>query len=168
MIPHATADYSVYLNGTELLGIAEVTLPEISFTTEELSGAGISGKSDIPLVGMLESMTLTLNWRQLSDSVATLAAPKKHNLDLRYAGQGVEIDSGITTIPGQVMVSVIPKKTSLGKLAIGKMDASTEFEVLAIQATVDGAMIYDIDKTSWKCEIGGTDFAADIRSALGK
>ena len=43
-IDETVIGFAVYEDATEYIGISEVTLPEISNITEEISGAGIGGK----------------------------------------------------------------------------------------------------------------------------
>ena len=47
------------------------------------------------------------------------------------------------------------------------MDASNEFECTYLKITLDGKDMVEIDKLNYKCVIDGTDYLADIRTALG-
>lgn len=169
-VPHAVIDYSVYLNGTEMLGVVEATLPDLETASEELKGAGVMGAIDVPVKGQFGPMGLTLNFRRANKNVIKLAEQKIHMLDLRAAGQNLDVAGntlGVEKI--QIEASVIPKKTALGKLATGEvMDASLEFEVVAIKYTLDGKVVVDIDKANYKAVINGNDQVADVRAALGK
>ena len=42
-------NYAIYEDATEYLGTTEVTLPDLEYMTEELSGAGIAGNIDVRL-----------------------------------------------------------------------------------------------------------------------
>lgn len=170
IVPHAVVDLAVYLDGTEMLGVVDATLPEIAFMSAELEGAGVAGKIDVPVQGMLESMTLSLNWRQVTANVAKLAAPKGHTVDLRGALQGVDgADSSTKIVKFACMTTMSPKKSAMGSLKSGDMMGNdTEFEVFTMQITIDGTKVVDIDKLNYRCEIDGTDYLADVKAALGK
>ena len=45
--------FAVYEDATEYYGMSEVTLPEISNLTEEISGAGMGGKVDAVILGAI-------------------------------------------------------------------------------------------------------------------
>lgn len=169
-IPHAIADIAVFLDSTELLGIVNVTLPDLEWMEAELSGGGLMGEASIAIAGMLKSMSTTFEWRQVTAESAQLAAPKGRVLDLRAAAQSVDgSDSSLKIGKFACMMTVIPKKDTQGKAAMGElMGNSTEFEVLAYELTIDGTAVYKINKMNYVCEIKGTDYAADIKSALGK
>ena len=47
--------FAVYEDATEYYGMSEVTLPEISNLTEEISGAGMGGKVEAVILGAIEA-----------------------------------------------------------------------------------------------------------------
>ena len=53
-IDETVIGFAVYEDATEYIGISEVTLPEISNITEEISGAGIGGKIESVILGRLK------------------------------------------------------------------------------------------------------------------
>lgn len=57
-IDETVIGFAVYEDATEYIGISEVTLPEISNITEEISGAGIGGKIESVILGAIEAMSL--------------------------------------------------------------------------------------------------------------
>ena len=86
-IPELLIGYKVYNEGTEILGTADVELPDIEFMTETLSGSGVAGEIDTPVLGYTGPMTVTVNWRTLEKDLLSLAAPGGHKLDFRGAVQ---------------------------------------------------------------------------------
>ena len=46
-------NYAIYEDATEYLGTTEVTLPDLEYMTEELSGAGIAGNIEEIIIGHL-------------------------------------------------------------------------------------------------------------------
>ena len=82
-IDETVIGFAVYEDATEHVGIAEVTLPEISSITEEISGAGMGGKVESVILGAIEAMTTTLNFRTVTRNAVKLHEPRQHNIDLR-------------------------------------------------------------------------------------
>ncbi|RNB72175.1 phage major tail tube protein [Brevibacillus panacihumi] len=162
-------DFSVYRNGTEYLGAADVELPDLESMTETISAAGVAGEVDIPILGHYSSMTVTINWRVLEDANYTLAKPASHHLDFRGSIQRVDKATGtLIQVPVKVTVRGIPKTTSLGSLAKGAtMDNSNELEVVYLKIMHDGKTKVEIDKFNYVCVIDGVDYMAPIRTNLG-
>ena len=75
-IDETVIGFAVYEDATEYIGISEVTLPEISNITEEISGAGIGGKIESVILGAIEAMSLTLNFRTVTNNAIKLHEPR--------------------------------------------------------------------------------------------
>lgn len=168
-INEKVTSFRVYLDGTDLLGTADVDLPEIEAMSDTVKGAGIAGEVETPILGHYGAMGLTINWRSITGNVLALAKPQAHNLELRGAVQVYDASAGTYAVQAQkVVLRVVPKKTGLGKLDVGAgQDTSSEFEVHYIKIFIDGAEKLEIDKYNYICKIDGTDFLADTRTALG-
>ena len=80
-------NFRVYEDANEYLGMSEATLPEVSNLAEEIQGAGIAGNVEAVVLGHIEAMTLTLNFRTVTKAAIRLAEPRIHNIDLRAAQQ---------------------------------------------------------------------------------
>lgn len=168
-VPEKLVSYRVFLDGTDLMGIADVTLPDLEPLTETVKGAGIAGEVASPVLGHFGSMGITLNWRTIEKKAIVLAQPKAHPLDIRGSQQVYDSGSGqYKTMPIRVVARAIPKKTGLGKLSPGATtDTANEFEVSYLKVWVNGEKMIEIDKYNYICFIAGTDFLADIRADLG-
>lgn len=168
-IPEKLINYRVYLEGRDLLGVADAQLPDLEPLTETVKGAGIAGEVESPVIGHFGSMTLTLNWRTIEKNVMVLSQPKSHALDLRGSQQVYDAGAGeYKTVPVRVVVRAMPKKTGMGKFEPGATtDTSNEFEVTYIKIFVSGRRELEIDKYNYICYISGKDFLAAVRSDLG-
>jgi hypothetical protein len=168
-IPEKISNFRVYLDGKDLLGVADVELPDLEYMTETVAGAGIAGEMDSPVVGHFKSMSLKLKWRSVTADLTALAAPKAHHLDLRGSIQVYDAGAGaFVHTPLKVVVKAIPKKAGLGKLEMGKpQDSESEFEVAYLKLTHDGTDRVEIDKLNFICVIDGTDYLGSIRTNLG-
>ncbi|MDR0223348.1 MAG: phage major tail tube protein [Oscillospiraceae bacterium] len=130
-INETVINFQVYENATEYYGMAEVGLPEISNITNEVKGAGISGTFESVVLGHLEAMTLTLNFRTLVRDAVALHEPRDHQIDLRVAQQDKNTVTGQTKVVALKHVFVCkPKKLNPGKVAPATpADASGEYAV---------------------------------------
>lgn len=168
-VPEKLTGFRVYLDGDDLIGVADVTLPSLEAMTETVKGAGIAGEVDSPVVGHYGSMEVQLNWRTLEKSNVLLASPKGVHLDLRGAQQVYDSSAGEFIIrPVKVVVHGVPKTTELGKLDVGATtDTSNTIEANYLKVTIDGTELLELDKYNYICNIGGVDYMAEIRDALG-
>lgn len=162
-------NYSVYRDGTEFLGTADVQLPSLEALTETVKGAGIAGEVDSPTLGQFGSMTVTLNWRTLAVPNLRLAQQKSHALDFRLAIQQYDtVSGGYKSVGHKVSVRAIPKKTDFGKVEAGAtMDASNELEVTYIKIIIDNKTVLELDKFNFICIIDGVDQLKEVREQLG-
>ncbi|WP_421663652.1 phage major tail tube protein [Lysinibacillus telephonicus] len=161
-------NFTAYRNGTEYLGVLNIELPEMTALTDELSGAGIAGKIDMPVIGHFDAAETTLEWGTLAKSSITLAAFETHSIDCYGSQQGY--DSGTGRFRNQsvkVSLRVIPKTLSAGSFEPGaKTGTSNGLEVIYIKIEIDGERIYEIDKLNFICYINGKDYLEEVRKNL--
>ena len=65
-IPERLINFRCYRNGNDLLGVATVTLPQFQAMTDTVSGAGIAGEVETPVLGHYSSITATVSFRTIS------------------------------------------------------------------------------------------------------
>ena len=169
-INEAVINFAVYENSTEYYGMAEVGLPEVSSVTNDVQGAGISGTYENVVVGHLESMTLTLNFRTVVADAIRLLEPHNHTIDLRVAQQHEDTVSGKTVKTKLKHVFVCkPKKFNPGAVKpASPADASGEYSVTYWAMFIDGKKFLEIDILNFIYFVNGSDYLADVRTALGK
>lgn len=162
--------FAVYEDATEYMGLSEVTLPEISNLTEEISGAGIGGKIESVILGAIEAMTLTLSFRTVTKNAIKLHEPRQHNIDLRAAQQQKDTVKGVTEVVSvKHILTVTPKKLNPGKVATASAaEVSGEYAVTYYATYIDGKKMLEIDPLNYIYYVNGTDYLADVRKALGK
>ena len=168
-IPEKLINFRVYNDNQDLLGIADVTMPTISYMTDSVSGAGVAGEVDSPVMGHFQSMTVSMNWRTVNSALTGLVRFRGHALELRGAQQ--IYDSGTSewrAQPLKVVLRAMPKSGNLGTLNVGvSAGATTEHEVVYLKVDVDDKTVLEIDKYNFICNIDGTDYLASVKSALG-
>lgn len=169
-IDEAVINFQVYENGTEYYGMAEVTLPEISYITESISGAGIAGNIESIILGHIEAMTLGLNFRTTTKDAVALAEPREHQLELRVAQQNRDTIAAKTNVVALKHVFVVkPKQFNPGKVApASPADASGEYGVSYWKMTINGEPTLEIDVLNMIFFVNGTDYLEPVRVALGK
>lgn len=168
-VPERLINFRVYSDSNDLLGIATVDLPEIEYMTDTVSGAGIAGEVESPILGHFGSMTTTFTWRTIESKAINLAAQKAHTVDVRGSQQVYDAANGTYATKGiRATMKLVPKNVTLGSLEVGSTtNTETEFEVLYIKLYIAGDSVLEIDKYNYKAEIGGNDVLSSVRSDLG-
>lgn len=162
--------FAVYEDATEYFGMSEVTLPEISNLTEEISGAGIGGKVESVILGAIEAMTTTLNFRTVTKNAIKLHEPREHKIDLRAAQQQKDTTKGVTeVVKVKHLLTLTPKKLNPGKVATASAaEVSGEYATTYFATYIDGKKMLEIDPLNYIYYVNGKDYLADVRKALGK
>ena len=163
-------NFAVYEDSVEYVGMAGVTLPNLAAIVQTLSGAGIAGNVEVPVLGHYDVMSLTLNFRTTTEHSVRLSEPRRHNIDLRMAQQIED------TVAGEVKVQsikhvlvVVPKTDTGGSIApAAPTNGSGEYSVRYWATYIDGAKVREIDPLNFICEVNGVDYLADVRKAIGK
>ncbi len=170
-IPEVLVDFRVYQEGSkDLLGIADVTLPDLEPMNTSIKGAGILGEVSVPVIGNFGALTLTVNFRTInSDLLTVFGRSGPHTLDLRGAIQVQDAAAGSRRIQAvRLAVTGTVKKTGLGKFSKGEgNDSSVELEITRVVIYIDGAEKFLLDKFNNQYRVAGQDQLAEINSALG-
>ena len=166
----AIINFAVYEDGSEYVGLAKATLPDLTALTQSISGAGIAGNVEAVIVGHFDAMTLGLNFRTTTKQSIKLSEPRRHTIDLRVAQQDENTTKGeIEVTKVKHILVVIPKTDKGGSVAPASQgDGSGEYAVRYWATYIDGKKVREIDPLNFICNINGTDYLAEVRSALGK
>lgn len=169
-VDELVVNYAIYEDATEYLGTTEVTLPDLEYMTEEVSGAGIAGKVEEIITGHLNAMSTTFSFRTVTAAAVKLMEPRVHKIDLRVAQQRMNMRTSANEVTGvKHIMKVKPKKTALGKVAAASTaDVSGEYAVSYYAMYMDGKKVTEIDPLNFVCIINGKDYLKDVRKALGK
>jgi len=166
----AYVNLEIYEDSINLMGVAKVQLPTIAYSCVTISGSGMMGETEVPLYGMINNMTTTINWLTPHGDAVRLMSPQKHLLDMRVAEEYWDVEQAKEGIwPDRYVMLVRPKTTTPGTVApMSAADASGEYVVYYFAAYRDGKQLWEIDKRNMKCIIDGVDHMAPVRKALGK
>ncbi|MUV06882.1 phage tail protein [Planococcaceae bacterium Storch 2/2-2] len=161
--------YRMFDEEGELQGIADIDLPDLSYLTRELKGAGVAGVVDVPIFGHFESLTATINWRTMIADSMKLMRPGRRLFECRSASQIQDAGTGGYTISAEkIIMGGLVKKGEMGKREVGEgSESSNEFEITYLKIVQDGKTITEIDKLNYICTIDGLDYMDKVRTALG-
>jgi len=167
--PEAYIDFLVYRNDIDLIGVAKVTLPSVRFLEVDITGAGITGTIDAVLIGMMQKMTLGLDFRNANDGATLLAMPEAQLLTIRAAEQYWNSRAGAKKILADKYVCLAqPIGMDPGTLAPAAMaDTHVDMAVNRYEAYKEGKALWKLDPFNRVCEVGGVDYLKDVRVALG-
>lgn len=170
LMPEQTVDFKVYHGGTDLIGIATVDMPELSYMTETLSGAGIAGEIENPTVGMTESSTATLTFNSIQEEAFNALDWTQNNLFECYASlQVTDSATGLrTTVPYRINILGRAKTFPLGTWEPGKkQENEIELETTRLEVLYNNEEKLLIDKLAFIHRVNGTDLLATVRAQMG-
>lgn len=161
---------AVYNDNDEFFGHASVTLPDLTPLTTTISGAGLAGNVEVPVIGMYDTMDLTLAFRTMTVAVVKLTTPGRHAIELRVAQQHEDPAKGILVVKAvKHKFIVVPKQRTGGTVTPAQPSNGTCVLAVRYWSTfIDGAMVSEIDPFNNIIIMNGVDYTADVRKALGK
>lgn len=168
-IPSVISNFNVYKGGNKLVGVtSEVTLPDLEYMTSTLSGAGLAGETDIPIIGHFGAISMEIPFSILYDDSFSLLELNGDQLTLRGNVQMYDAGSGsIKNVSMKVIVGGIPKGLKPGKMAIGStMDSSTSIEVTYLKIMINNQEKLELDKFNYVYKINGVDQLEDVKSNI--
>lgn len=163
-----TVDFNVYDSDNKLMGVASVTLPTLEWISSTMNGAGIAGNVEVVARGMMEAMTLGMNFRMVTKEAVALSGPDRHKITLRNAEQYEDPVYGLIGIERVKHVFVVmPKNMNFGSIGQATThDGSGQYAVRYWAMYIGQENVLNIDQLSGRCIIGGKDYRADINAAI--
>lgn len=168
--PAATIQLEIYEDGINRCGVAKVQLPSIAFPCVSISGTGMMGNMEVPLYGMVDNMTMQIDWLSPTGDAVKLATPEKHQIDMRVVQEYWDTEqSDVGIWPDKYVAIVRAKSFDPGSVApMAAADTKGEYVVYYFAGYRNGECLWEVDKRNMKCVINGKDYMADVRKALGK
>ncbi len=166
-IPEVINDFNLYTNGNRLVGVTgEVALPDFEAITATISGNGILGEYEAPVVGHFSSMEVEIPFRCFNtDYFKLLDQTKAMELTLRGS---IQIVDKSTHNAGEMGMRVVfrgrCKKFAPGTVKQREaMECSTTLDLTFIMIEMDGTERVRLDKLNGEYKIDGKDMLAKIR-----
>lgn len=153
----------------DLQNVDAFSVPDVTFGSSELSGAGMIGTVNIPDPSNIEAMETSITTTSDSANAKLLNDPDGVEVILNWALDKVGTDGSSAYIPYRAVVkgwaSVIPggdKKK--GEVAESEHKISTWYYKLEI----NGKTVALIDMLAPKCVINGVDHLENLNKALNR
>lgn len=156
----SVTDYEVYVDGVEFIGVAQVTLPTITWLSQTINGSGISGNIDAIIPGLVDAMTMTMNFKLINENAMKLTRPEVHHIELR-ADQVKEdpITGNIVHVLEKHVTKAVPKSLNLGTLQpASPTDANGEYAVRYIKTSLNGKVAIELDPANGIIIVDGKDY----------
>ncbi|WP_186113270.1 phage major tail tube protein [Burkholderia gladioli] len=166
-MPRKLKNFNLFHNGELFAGqVAELTLPKLTRSTEDWRGGGMSG----PIKIDFGHEAIQLEWTAggFMKSVLQQYGALKHDaVLLRFAGGYQGEDS---TAYDSVEIVVKGRHTEID-MGTAKAKEDTAFKVTTsasyYKLSVNGETLIELDFVNMIENIGGTDLAASLRTAIG-
>ena len=153
LVPNQLNNYSIWMGGNRFIGMADVTLPNLTNMTDELKGAGLGGTTNFPVAAHYDDWTATFNFHVITRAGIQYLEPGLHKLEIGA---------------WRFVMAILPRGFDLGRLEVGtKETAAVEVGVTYIKGLLNGEEIFEKDKINLIDRVLGTDYASAIRSAIG-
>lgn len=165
-----TVAYRIYHQGKDLLGTANIEMPQIQYMNETLSGSGIAGEIDNPTIGITQSITCKLSFTSVNQEVFHIMDWTQTALYECYAALQVSDDatSVRSSIPERINMLGRVKSFSLGTREQGKKHGNeVELELTRLETFLDGEEKLLIDKLNFIHRVNGKDLLQQVRSQIG-
>ena len=166
-LPTVTNTYNVYRKGNALIGLSdEITIPNFTAVTEEMSGSGLLGKIQEAVMGHFDSQDMEIPFLNLDDDIFSFADPLEViDLNLRAAQQQLNKDKGTAGYRG-IRIAVRGKMKSFKPGVLkqgGRMNSSVTLELHYILIEIDGETKLELDKLNSVYRVGGKDIMEEMR-----
>ncbi|MCL2636963.1 MAG: phage major tail tube protein [Oscillospiraceae bacterium] len=168
-ISEAIANFNIFEGDHVYYGMASATMPTIQNVTEQISGAGIAGSYETAIMGHINAMTLTLNFRNMTTDSLRLMEQRNHQIELRVPVQELNRLQAQKIITAYKHVMIIqPKSLNAGQVAPATVgNVSGEYSVQYWATYINGEKVLEIDMLNFIYEVNGTNYLADMKRAMG-
>lgn len=168
IIPEVINAFNVYDgDGDKLIGITdEMSMADLSSKVATITGAGIGGSYDVPVIGLFDSITQEIPFRLLYEPIFKFTNPMKQvGFNVRGAIQVTNKSTGVSDFSGfRYVVKGRCKSISPGSLKPGDvMGSKVSVEAVYILYEINGKKLIEIDKLNYIYRINGVDLMEKIR-----
>lgn len=166
-LPRKLKNFNLFNNGNSYVGqIPEVTLPKLSRKMEEYRAGGMTGPVNVDF----GNEAITLEWTAgglIVDALKQYGALSHSAVQLRFAGAYQNDDDGNVDAM-EIVVRGRHKEIDPGSAKIAD-DTAHKYSTTCsyYKLSVNGETVIELDFMNAIENIGGTDNAAKIRSAIG-
>lgn len=168
-LPNQINNYAIWYGGNRFIGMADVTMPNLTNLTDELKGAGLGGTFNFPVAAHYDDWEVTFNFHVITKEGVDLMRQDGLKIEARAGMQMLDAGQHKLSIGAwRFIMAIIPKGFDLGKLEVGaKQEAVAVAMVTYIKAVLDGQEVFEKDKVNLIDRVLGVDYALPIRQAIG-
>lgn len=168
MIPSIIKSCSVKINGNDkVIGIAEFTLPDLTFKEEEINVLGLGAMKEV-VVTMPEAMSTTIKFLGVDKTALKLKAGKGINLVLAAAIQIVDENDNSGEMALFANIKGTIKSHKIGTVGPnGKLEPEIEINLSYFKLEIDNDVLYEIDQRNEVLVLDGEDLRAGINAIIG-
>lgn len=165
--PNGHIIYKIYENGNELPGVVKVTTTKIKYKETTARGAGIMGDLNIPLCGMIDAMTIGMDFSS-HDALIQLGTNEWHDIQIYDASQHFDAVTRTEELRAtRFEMSIRPTEIDMGDIETYKeWTAKASFSMCQYGVYVDDVEQIFIDQLNVIHRINGKDSAALLRKAI--
>jgi uncharacterized protein len=158
LYPSVIKNFNVY--GTaKLIGVADITLPKITFEKDALKGAGIGGSLNLPVIGNVQAMECVINFHTPCDQALSLFIGNAQQLRCLSSVEFIDTSAGqYDEYPEEVIMTAFSSEYDSNK-----RDPSTKgviavrFDITYLAIYFNGKEYYQIDPFGNVCMLNGKD-----------
>lgn len=168
-IPEKINGYNLYDLGEKLIGITgDVEIPNLEAMTATISGAGILGEVESPIIGHFPSLVMTIPYRTITKDSARIAEPKHQVLTLRADQNSYDVSQGEISHQGlKIVIGGTPKAYTPGTIKVGEgTGTQVTLEVVYIKITLANEVLLELDKYNYIYVVNGIDYLAEVRKNI--
>ena len=165
-IPAVVNDFNIYNSGNLLVGTSgETAIPDLEPKTETVSGSGLLGEIDVPIVGQFGNIAQEIKFRCINKDFFSMIDPTQPvELVLRGDVQMLDGNGVISHVGARIVYRGIPAKMAIGTFKQGgAMDSSITLNLTYIKVELDGKEKLELNKVSPAFRVNGKDMLAPIK-----
>jgi P2 family phage contractile tail tube protein len=167
-MPETLHSFNVYDMNDKLLGqTGEIKLPNFNMMTETISGAGILGEYDAPVVGQFQSLTMEINFRTLNSALSQVMRETSDFLYLRGDQQYYDHTDGRTKHIGlKITIRRRPRAFDSGKMeraTVMNSKVTLELYYIKIEDTTNRITLIEFDRFNFIYIVNDEDLLEEVR-----
>ncbi len=161
--------FSVDGGHVPMLGVAMVDLPDLQNETENMSGFGVLGTYEAPLIGHFQDADATFHFHTITQDAYRMGRQAVRNIEVRTSIQFYDTTAqDFVPVPARYSFKTFPKAMNFGKIEPNKgQDFSIRLSLIAFIVYYNDRRVYQMDKFGGISEMDGVDVLGPVRQQLG-
>lgn len=155
---------TVYSDNTLVAKDVSFTLPSIAFQSAAVQAMG---SMDVPIVGLLENMELSINKVGMDTGLSRMSRLEKQNFEFRWV-QNVTKSDGTQAVEGcKAFVRTMPGSLPEIGVEVGNaLELEGTYNVTRMQIYIGGTEFLCVDRLSQILRVNGKDYYGKIGNLL--